>query len=123
MSEELIMGLFEDLVNAMVSCHAARIIHRDIKPGNGEKHQGLHKLLGLNEEPVLLHTYRAGEYVPDFRRSYSHATLTAYLADFGLSKFSNNGQCSYQSVGTIDRGTEIFMAPVSVHKPSSKLKC
>lgn len=57
----------------------------------------------------MLHTYRAGEYVPDFRRSYSYDTINAYYVDFGLAKFAE-GAANTQ---TRDTGTEVYMAPVS----------
>lgn len=63
-----------------------------------------------NIEGVMLHTYKAGEYVPDFRRSYPYETINAYYVDFGLAKYSADAA----STQTENRGTEIYMAPVSL---------
>jgi NIMA (never in mitosis gene a)-related kinase len=84
--EHIVIGILEDLVQALYDCHGRGILHRDIKPDN-----------------ILL----------DKRYSPKHDTMVIYavLVDFGLGKIT---MAALGSIGIIPSGrigTYPYMAP------------
>ncbi|KAJ4189479.1 hypothetical protein NW759_016769 [Fusarium solani] len=91
--KDTVIQIFCCMAMALLDCHSRGIIHRDIKPANILLSKGM-----WNGQP----------------------TTIAYLADFGIGKFSISPLMPGGGLaGTLWMGTPLYMAPESFNMPNS----
>lgn len=93
LQERLALKVFRDTANALQEAHHAKIIHRDVKPGN-----------------IML------QMIDQEKSGATGFPFTVKLADLGLARVQMEGEMELTQAGTV-MGTPVYMAPEQFDNP------